>query len=92
MAVSKHKSFFWAGCNYKFNDSYLTFAITVGFNTSSLAFFSPSVAFNNCLAGLIGLALIFSPLKLGLSLRKARAKKVYAKEEQEQKEGGESQV
>ena len=68
MAVSKQKSFFWSGCNDQFSDAYLTLSFTVGINTSALTFLSAAVAFNNCFAGIIALALIFSPLKLGYRL------------------------
>ena len=83
MATSKQKGFFWSGCNDQFNDAYLTLTFAVGINTSSLAFLSAAVAFNNCFAGVIALALIFSPLKLGHRLRKGWKRKATLPESSE---------
>ena len=76
LAVTQQSSFFWAGCNAQFNEAYLTFAFTVGINTSSLAFSSAAVAFNDCFAVLVALALVFSPIALGYRLRKGWRKPV----------------
>lgn len=67
-AARSQARFFWAGCNGKFNDAYLTIAFTVGINMSSMAFVSTSVAFNNCVALFLAALLVLSPLKTGFTL------------------------
>lgn len=62
--------FFWAGCNSKFNDAYLTIAFTTGINLSSMTFVSAAVTFNNCVALLMSALLVFSPIKTGVTLFK----------------------
>ena len=50
--------------------------MTVGINASAMEFTTAAVGFNNCVAGLIGLAIVISPLKLGLRLSKGWNKPV----------------
>lgn len=70
-AERSQASFFWAGCNDKFNDAYMTLAFAVGINLTSMTFTTPAaISFNNCVAVVIGAFLILAPLKSTCTLVK----------------------
>ena len=92
-AKSKQSSFFWVGFHDLYLNSYLTLAMCVGINSSSLSFLSPSVGVNNVIAVIFAIVIVAVPLYVPIKAIKALKQNgmLSAAGQQQQCEGGQSE-